>query len=232
MKCERCGVEAPTVIAYGTKVFVCCGFPLVNTDRTLRLRDHIEHGRLSEEARVRRYQDRIVELELRLAKLERIAAKSHELDEREERIATLRDMLRANGRTQTVALLVTLLKEMADVHTRKENLAVAIEGGRCPVPGHVALAYHALADALRWGLDVSRRDLMWAFLAASPHEEHEDAGGEGTPTIQRVEHGGADSVERAGGEADTTDDAPETSLRGTSVAHGPDWERFWHDQSE
>jgi len=197
------------VIAYGTEVFVCCGFPLVNTDRTLRLRDHIEHGRLSEEARVRQYQDRITELEEEVSALRnRLAGFRHagELDRRaaesDERIGGMKRLLTQTQRRKIVAMVVVMLKEMANKHRFAENAAAAALGTRCPLPGSVAMMYDALGDALRYGLNVKSSDIVEVIDVLEPMGDADLgagaslAGGDGTGS-----QGSEPSDDDAGGAA-------------------------------
>lgn len=228
MECKRCGAEAPTVIAYGTEVFVCCGFPLVGTDRTLRLRDHIEHGRRSEEARVRQYQERIAALEEELAEAHRRLDVSPYLfkryvrrEDREARMRRTIEALRANDARPYVARLVWLLADLAEKHTEAENEAAAVLGtSRCPLPGPTALIYQAVADALRYGMNVTAEELQDALDNILP------------PARTSVDPGGAGCAPR--GEA--VDQAPEPELEGDGAdprqPSASDREAFWHDYTE
>lgn len=219
-ECKRCGKTAPTVMAYGTEVFVCCGFPLVGTDRTLRLRDHIEFGRLAEEARVLQYQNRIRDLEAKVSDLQSMVdgfrhAESlyYRIEGTDQRIHGLKRLLTATQRRKVVAMVVVMLKELAHKHRLAENAAAATIGSACPLPGSVSLTYDALADALRYGLEVKSADLVEVMDVFEPMAGPDHRTGAGL----EVDDGGAPS--EAGDQAD---------CGGSSGPETGDFHDFWY----
>lgn len=222
-KCNRCGKEAPTAMAYGVEVFVCCGFPLVNTEQSIRLAQHIEHSRVRNEALIKRYKEQITTLELRLADAE-LEARGNAFQDKlkrrlkhgEQTIAGLKRLLTQDQRRKVVAMVVVMLKELAHQHTVAENMASSLEGGRCPLPGQAATTYNVLSDALRYALDVSSKDISDVIELLEPVDI--------PPVAQRADlQGGGSPDARA-------DEEPDAQREGSGCGDAAerDFDEFWH----